>query len=78
MHGLVAAGVGLVLLAPENALAAKRRAPPPAPEPSQEKADPNVSGVLAKVLASKKRKEAMKEAVAKLRERGKRIDEPPQ
>ncbi|XP_042466636.1 uncharacterized protein LOC122049302 [Zingiber officinale] len=78
IHGLVAAGVGLVLVAPEDARAAKRRPPPPVTEPGEEKADPNVSGVLAKVLASKKRKEAMKEAVAKLREKGKRIDEPPQ
>ncbi|KAG8375872.1 hypothetical protein BUALT_Bualt09G0004300 [Buddleja alternifolia] len=48
--------------------AAARRPPPPLP---QEKKDPNMSGVAAKVLASKKRKEAMKESIAKLREKGK-------
>ncbi|KAI3961018.1 hypothetical protein MKX01_014350 [Papaver californicum] len=51
--------------------AAQRRPPP---KPPVEKKDPNVSGVTAKVLASMKRKEAMKEAVAKLRERGKKIE----
>uniref|UniRef100_A0A2P2NQ61 Uncharacterized protein LOC105134595 n=1 Tax=Rhizophora mucronata TaxID=61149 RepID=A0A2P2NQ61_RHIMU len=50
---------------------AARRPPPPPPE---EKKDPNVSGVQAKVLASKKRKEAMKELVGKLREKGKVIN----
>ncbi|KAJ8755231.1 hypothetical protein K2173_019029 [Erythroxylum novogranatense] len=53
-----------------NALAA-RGPPPPPPEE-----DPNVSGLEAKVLSSKKRKEATKEAVAKLRKRGKTISEP--
>ena len=57
----------------QSAKAAARRAPPPPPE---EKKDPNVSGVQAKVLASRKRKEAMKEETAKLRERGKPIKEP--
>ena len=57
----------------QRASAAARRPPPPPPE---ERKDPNVSGVQAKVLASKKRKEAMKEEVAKLRERGKTIKEP--
>ncbi|KAA3477763.1 Ferrochelatase [Gossypium australe] len=47
---------------------AARRAAPPPPE---EKKDPSVSGVQAKVLASKKRKEAMKQAMAKMREKGK-------
>ncbi|KAK4421980.1 hypothetical protein Salat_2148700 [Sesamum alatum] len=56
-----------------NAMGAARRPPPPPPE---EKKDPNVSGVTAKVLASKKRKEAMKESIAKLREKGKVIQEP--
>lgn len=56
-----------------TANAAARRPPPPPPE---EKKDPNVSGVQAKVLASKKRKEAMKESIAKLREKGKAIQEP--
>lgn len=55
-----------------NAYAAARRPPPP---PPQEKKDPNVSGVQAKVLASKKRKEAMKQEIAKLRERGKPVAE---
>lgn len=58
-----------------NANGAARRPPPP---PPQEKKDPNVSGVLAKVLASKKRKEAMKESIAKLKEKGKAIQEPSQ
>ncbi|KAL5201770.1 hypothetical protein ABZP36_036124 [Zizania latifolia] len=53
--------------------ASKRRAPPPAPA-AAEKKDPNVSGVQAKVLASKKRKEAMKEFVAKVREKGKPVN----
>ncbi|GMY32850.1 Zinc transporter like [Fagus crenata] len=57
----------------QRASAAARRPPPP---PPGERKDPNVSGVQAKVLASKKRKEAMKEEVAKLRERGKTIKEP--
>ncbi|KAJ9173979.1 hypothetical protein P3X46_017061 [Hevea brasiliensis] len=52
---------------------AARRPPPPPPE---EKKDPNLSGVQAKVLASKKRKEAMKEFAAKQREKGKPINEP--
>ncbi|RWR71906.1 DNA translocase FtsK [Cinnamomum micranthum f. kanehirae] len=59
----------------EAANAAARRPPPP---PPTEKKDPNVSGVQAKILASKKRKEAMEEAMAKLRERGKPINPPPQ
>lgn len=56
---------------PSTANAAARRPPPSPPE---EKKDPNVSGVQAKVLASKRRKEAMKESMAKLREKGKAID----
>lgn len=47
-----------------NANAAARRPPPP---PPGEKKDPSISGLQAKVLASKKRKEAMKEEVARLR-----------
>ncbi|CAL9115901.1 unnamed protein product [Musa acuminata var. zebrina] len=74
IYGLVAVGVAYSV-APQGAHAVKRRPSPPPPAP-EEKADPNVSGVLAKVLASKKRKEAMKEAVAKLREQGKSINEP--
>ncbi|KAL3724289.1 hypothetical protein ACJRO7_029455 [Eucalyptus globulus] len=56
----------------QSATAAARRPPAPPPE---EKKDPNVSGVQAKVLASKKRKEAMKESIAKLREKGKPVDQ---
>ncbi|KAF7824305.1 DNA translocase FtsK [Senna tora] len=59
----------------QNASAAARRPPPPPPE---EKKDPNVSGVQAKVLASKKRKEALKQSVAKMREKGKPIENPSQ
>ncbi|KAL9270851.1 hypothetical protein AKJ16_DCAP08298 [Drosera capensis] len=55
-----------------TASAAARRPPPPPPQP---KKDPNVSGVLAKVLASKKRKEDMKAATAKLREKGTPIEQ---
>lgn len=58
-----------------SANAAARRPPP---SPTEEKKDPNVSGVRAKVLASKRRKEAMKEAVSKLKEKGKPIQEPSQ
>ncbi|XP_059655399.1 uncharacterized protein LOC132302526 [Cornus florida] len=72
MLGLVGATLGLTV-GDRSAIAAARRPPPP---PPGEKKDPNVSGVLAKVLASKKRKEAMKESMAKLREKGKAIDEP--
>ncbi|GFS45913.1 hypothetical protein Acr_00g0098960 [Actinidia rufa] len=57
----------------QKASAAARRPPPP---PEGEKKDPSVSGLQAKVLASKKRKEAMKEAMAKLRGRGKPVDGP--
>ncbi|GFY82842.1 hypothetical protein Acr_02g0010820 [Actinidia rufa] len=70
--GFVGAVVGLSI-GNRKASAAARRPPPP---PAGEKKDPNVSGLQAKVLASKKRKEAMKEAVAKLRERGKPVDGP--
>ncbi|MCD9559877.1 hypothetical protein HAX54_018204 [Datura stramonium] len=68
------AGVAVALNAGnKKANAAARRPPPP---PPAEKKDPNVSGVLAKVLASKRRKEAMKESMAKLREKGKPVKEP--
>ncbi|KAK6116772.1 hypothetical protein DH2020_047640 [Rehmannia glutinosa] len=70
--GLASVVVGLSV-GGGNAKAAARRPPPPPPE---EKKDPNVTGVTAKVLASKKRKEAMKESIAKLREKGKVIQEP--
>ncbi|OIV93217.1 hypothetical protein TanjilG_27396 [Lupinus angustifolius] len=63
--------LGLSLSYEQSAIAAGR----PPPPPPKEKKDPNVSGVQAKVTASKRRKEAMKEAVAKLREKGKTIDE---
>ncbi|XP_072990490.1 uncharacterized protein [Typha latifolia] len=70
VYGLIAAGFGS-LWTPENANAAKRRPPPP---PTEEKKDPNMSALQAKVFASIKRKEAMKEAMAKLREKGKPVD----
>ncbi|KAL2470127.1 Uncharacterized protein Adt_38263 [Abeliophyllum distichum] len=54
-----------------DASGAARRPPPP---PPQEKKDPSVSGLTAKILASKKRKEAMKESIAKIRENGKPIN----
>lgn len=71
--GLAGAALGLNVIGDRNANAAARRPPPPPPE---EKKDPNVSGVQAKVLASKKRKEAMKQAVAKLREKGNPVNGP--
>ena len=58
----------------QSARAAGRRPPPPPPD---ERKDPNVSGLQAKVLASKRRKEAMKEEIAKLRQKGKTIQQPP-
>ncbi|KAH7858924.1 hypothetical protein Vadar_029436 [Vaccinium darrowii] len=70
--GLAGAVLGLTINN-KNANAASKRPPPP---PPAEKKDPSISGVQAKVLASKKRKEAMKDAVAKLRERGKAVDGP--
>ncbi|XP_059434129.1 uncharacterized protein LOC132167237 [Corylus avellana] len=70
--GLAGAMLGLNV-GDRSASAAARRPPPPAPG---EKKDPNVSGVQAKVLASKKRKEAMKQSMAKLKERGKPVNGP--
>ncbi|KAF9606348.1 hypothetical protein IFM89_025016 [Coptis chinensis] len=70
MWGLVGVAMG-INASDQNANAAQKRPPPP---PPKEKQDPNVTGVLAKVLASKKRKEALKEAAAKLREKGKPIN----
>jgi hypothetical protein len=67
LYGLSTVAIGS-LVSPDNASAAKRRPPPPSPE---EKKDPNLSGLQAKLIANKKRKEAMKETVAKLRESGK-------
>lgn len=55
----------------ESANAAKRKPPPP---PTEEKKDPSVTGLKAKVLASIKRKEALKEQIAKLREKGKPVN----
>ncbi|PIM99124.1 hypothetical protein CDL12_28384 [Handroanthus impetiginosus] len=72
--GLASAALGLST-GGGKASAAARRPPPPPPE---EKKDPNVTGLAAKVLASKKRKEAMKESISKLRERGKIIEQPSQ
>lgn len=69
--GLLGAVLGLS--SGNQSARAARRPPPP---PPQEKQDPNLSGVQAKVLASKKRKEAMKETMAKLREQGKAINQP--
>ncbi|CAL1365766.1 unnamed protein product [Linum trigynum] len=63
--------VGLKFVLPEGADAAARRPPP---SPPAEKKDPNISGVQAKILASKKRKEAMKDLVSKLREQGKGLE----
>ncbi|XVF37540.1 hypothetical protein REPUB_Repub20aG0017600 [Reevesia pubescens] len=68
---LVGAVVGLNVGDWRNANAAARRPPPPLPA---EKKDPNVSGVQAKVLASKKRKESMKQDIAKMREKGKPVE----
>ncbi|KAF8402395.1 hypothetical protein HHK36_013350 [Tetracentron sinense] len=72
--GLAGAVIGLSV-GNQSANAAKRRPAPPPPE-EKEKKDPNVSGVQAKVLASMKRKEAMEEAMAKLRAKGKPINQP--
>ncbi|KAK9665014.1 hypothetical protein RND81_14G084300 [Saponaria officinalis] len=75
-RNVIALGISGVILGlnmgEKNAMAAARRPPP---TPPNEKKDPNVNGVLAKVLASKKRKEAMKEAMAKQRELGKKIED---
>ncbi|GMJ08513.1 hypothetical protein like AT1G21500 [Hibiscus trionum] len=68
--GLAGALLGFNVGDQRQANAARRPPPPPPPE----KKDPSVSGVQAKVLASKKRKEAMKQEVAKLREKGKSVD----
>lgn len=42
------------------------------PPPPEEKKDPNVTGLAAKVVASKKRKEAMKDTI-EIKERSFRI-----
>ncbi|KMT15527.1 hypothetical protein BVRB_3g058790 [Beta vulgaris subsp. vulgaris] len=73
IFGLGIAGAVLGLeFGEKNAWAAARRPPPP---PAGEKKDPNVSAVQAKIMASKKRKEAMKQAMAKQKEKGKKIQE---
>ncbi|XP_009779147.1 uncharacterized protein LOC107814072 [Nicotiana tabacum] len=69
---------GVALNAGNNNANAAARRPPPPPPTSEEKKDPNMNGVMAKVLASKRRKEAMKESIAKLREKGKPVKEPSQ
>lgn len=74
--GLVGLVVGLSVDDRKAATAAGRRAP--APALPMEKMEPGISGLTAKVLASKKRKEAMKESIAKLREKGRPIQEPSQ
>ncbi|XP_039045565.1 uncharacterized protein LOC120185408 [Hibiscus syriacus] len=71
--GLAGALLGFSVGDRKRANAAARRPPPP---PPAEKKDPSVSGVQAKILASKKRKEAMKQEVAKLREKGKSVGAP--
>lgn len=73
LHGVMiaAAGAGTLLGHVDAAPAASKRRAPPPPTEEKEKKDPSLSGVQAKVLASRKRKEAMKEAVAKMREKGK-------
>ncbi|GFP82600.1 hypothetical protein PHJA_000403100, partial [Phtheirospermum japonicum] len=69
--GLASVVVGLSV-SDGNARAAARW---PLPPPSEEKKDPNMSGVTEKVLVGKKRKEAMKESTSKLREKGKLIQD---
>ncbi|KAF5187773.1 hypothetical protein FRX31_022643 [Thalictrum thalictroides] len=66
---LIGVAIGLNL-SNDNANAAARRAPPP---PPTEKKDPNMSALQAKIVASKKRKEAMKAEVERLREKGKSV-----
>jgi hypothetical protein len=74
---IAAAGAGTLLGHVDAAPAASKRRAPPPPTEEKEKKDPNMSGVQAKVMASRKRKEAMKESMAKLREKGKKpVDAP--
>uniref|UniRef100_A0ACD5YFZ2 Uncharacterized protein n=1 Tax=Avena sativa TaxID=4498 RepID=A0ACD5YFZ2_AVESA len=68
---IAAAGAGTLLGHVDAAPAASKRRAPPLPAEEKEKKDPNMSGVQAKVMASRKRKQAMKEATEKLREKGK-------
>ncbi|CAA6667746.1 unnamed protein product [Spirodela intermedia] len=74
LYGLVGAGLGSAVCGGGDANAAGRRPPPP---PPKEKKDLNMSPLQAKILASVKRKEAMKEAMAQFRQKGKPIVEPP-
>ena len=69
---IAVAGAGTLLGHVDAAPAASKRRAPPPPAEEKEKKDPNMSGVQAKVMASRKRKEAMKESIAKLREKGKK------
>jgi len=71
VYGLFAAGLASSLTVERANAAARRPSPPPPPE---EKKDPSITGLRAKVLASKKRKEAMKEEIALLREKGKPVN----
>lgn len=52
----------------KEAHAVKRKAPPP--EEPKEKNDPNMSALRAKVIASNRRKEAMKASLEKMRGNG--------
>ncbi|KAL5781332.1 hypothetical protein ACOSP7_006361 [Xanthoceras sorbifolium] len=72
--GLVGAVLGLNVVGGDAKAYAPRKRPPP--PPARERKDPNMSDLQAKLLASKKRKEEMKQAAAKLREKGKAINEP--
>ncbi|XP_022874944.1 uncharacterized protein LOC111393576 [Olea europaea var. sylvestris] len=75
-RGVLLGLTGVALVMNGGARDARGAAKRPPPRPPQEKKDPNVSGLTAKILASKKRKEAMKESIAKLKESGKPIKEP--
>ncbi|KAH0461469.1 hypothetical protein IEQ34_009044 [Dendrobium chrysotoxum] len=66
-YDLIDAGISA---SSDEASAKRRQRPPPT-----EKKDLNVSGVQAKVLASKKRKEEFKEEISRLRERGEKLVE---
>lgn len=57
------------VLATKEAYAGKRK-PAPEEEEKKPKDDPNIGVVQAKVLASKRRKEAMNASLAKLKENG--------
>ncbi|XP_058101906.1 uncharacterized protein LOC131246064 [Magnolia sinica] len=74
VSGLTGGIVGSLVVG-KSACAAARRPPTP---PPMEKKDLNVSGVQAKILASKRRKEAMEQTMEKLRAKGKPISPPAQ